>query len=313
MTDHTDIADGIAAEGFTYADIYHSQALYVTAGPHSGRIGENDDDAFTFVDEFEDWELEEYLEAGMKLRRLESDPDDAPGEAEDELPLGVDCQVMTFGHYLLSRGYYLIPNQFLRPANMKDLIQRYEEISGEMFARAWTEHPDEQLLDLTEELIEQAYIREEVREREMLARSADLGDLKIFLCHSSGDKPFVRRVHGDLAKAGHKAWIDEVEIKVGDSIVQKIDDAIERANVLVLFISKASIESLWVKKEWQSVLARLLSGSNISILPALLEETPVPAILSDIKYADFRNSYSEGLRELATAINTRASKDGNSA
>jgi hypothetical protein len=40
----------------------------------------------------------------------------------------------------------------------------------------------------------------------------------------------------------------------------------------------------------------------VKILPALLEDCEVPTILVDIKYADFRESYLDGFRQIHEAI-----------
>ncbi len=46
----------------------------------------------------------------------------------------------------------------------------------------------------------------------------------IFLSHSHADKPFVRRLKEALHKRGvEDIWVDEAEIMVGDSLVQKIE------------------------------------------------------------------------------------------
>ena len=48
----------------------------------------------------------------------------------------------------------------------------------------------------------------------------------VFLSHNSADKPFVRKLALDLEKAGVRCWLDEAEIKVGDSLLDKIRDGI---------------------------------------------------------------------------------------
>jgi hypothetical protein len=41
----------------------------------------------------------------------------------------------------------------------------------------------------------------------------------IFLSHSSADKPFARRLAGDLRARGVRVWLDEAEIGIGDSLI----------------------------------------------------------------------------------------------
>jgi hypothetical protein len=49
----------------------------------------------------------------------------------------------------------------------------------------------------------------------------------IFLSHTSEDKPFVRRLKESLENHGvTKVWLDEAEIQIGDSLIQKIDEGL---------------------------------------------------------------------------------------
>jgi hypothetical protein len=59
---------------------------------------------------------------------------------------------------------------------------------------------------------------------------------------------------------------------------------------------------LWTRKEWQPFLTRQLSGGSLRIFPALFEDCDIPAILSDIKYADFREGYYHGFKQIYEAL-----------
>jgi hypothetical protein len=297
------VADLANVAGAPEPEMLHSQALIVTAGPFKGRIGNNDDDEFIFRSDLTAAELRWMKRAGVVWRELELTPEDV-GDDDDEFTdtIGVDCEVVTFGFYMECDGYHFIPRQFLQPATMKNLIQRHQEISQLLVDAALARRgPAKSLRRRTDLLLEQAYIVDEIWRREALARD-NSAPRKVFLCHASADKPFVRQVRNDLAAAGHSVWIDEFEIKVGDSIVAKISEATEMADALILFISKSSMESEWVNREWNSSLARMLSGASVRVLPVVIEDCSRPPLLADIKYADFRQSYNAGLGELLTAL-----------
>ena len=72
---------------------------------------------------------------------------------------------------------------------------------------------------------------------------------KIFLSHTSADKPFVRKLAADLRNNGHTVWIDEAEINIGDSLIGKIREGLDSVDYVAVVLSKASIQSEWVKKE----------------------------------------------------------------
>jgi TIR domain len=117
----------------------------------------------------------------------------------------------------------------------------------------------------------------------------------IFLCHSSADKEFVRRLASDLARQGFPVWLDEWELNVGDSLNTKIGSAIIQSGWFAVVLSKNSAKSRWVQKELNAALAHELAKSQTFILPLLLEDCEVPPFLLDKVYADFRGSYQIGL------------------
>ena len=271
----------------------------MTKGPFEGRICENDDDDFFFQDDLSDIELEWFEACDVKWKEMEADLTD---DYIQESKRGVYCEIVTFGRYLICRKHYYIPREFVRPANMRDLVSRAQEISNKLANFIWVGEGYEDYEDAFEGLTEYSYIIDEIWAREKMAKSISRNSKNLFLCHASGDKYFVRQVRNDLARAGHSVWMDEFEIKVGDSIVDKIDAATETAEGLILFMSNLSVNSSWVKKEWHSVLMRYLSGGTPRIYPVRIEECQVPSIIADIRYADFSKSYNDGLDNLLESI-----------
>jgi len=52
-----------------------------------------------------------------------------------------------------------------------------------------------------------------------------------------------------LAIRGINVWLDEAEIKLGESLIEKIREAIDSVEYVVVLLSKNSVGSNWVKKE----------------------------------------------------------------
>jgi hypothetical protein len=113
---------------------------------------------------------------------------------------------------------------------------------------------------------------------------------KIFLSHSSKDKFFARRLAEGLRINGIDVWIDEAEIKIGDSLTEKIGKAIETTQYFGVILSENSINSEWVKKELQIAIQKELASKKVVVLPILLEPVEIPSFLKDKLYADFTNS-----------------------
>jgi hypothetical protein len=117
-----------------------------------------------------------------------------------------------------------------------------------------------------------------------------------FLSHSSLDKTFVRQLATDLSAAGITVWLDEQRIKVGDSIPEKISQGLAESDYFLLVVSKASVDSEWVKKELNGALINEVQRRAVHILPLKLDDSKMPSAIADKKYADFSVSYKAGLQ-----------------
>ena len=134
---------------------------------------------------------------------------------------------------------------------------------------------------------------------------------RIFLSHNHLDKPFVRMLKTDIEASGIRIWLDEVELKVGDSLILRMAEAIDKADYVVAFLSRNSIKSNWVKKELAIATSLGINGNRVKVLPLLLgeiQDQDIPAFLVDQLYADFRQpgQYDLSLRELLRRLKPRA-------
>ena len=126
----------------------------------------------------------------------------------------------------------------------------------------------------------------------------------VFLCHASEDKPSVRSVALGLSRYGISSWLDEAEMKVGDVLVQKISEGIEKADKFCVFLTENSVSKPWVKFELHQAVTREINQGNIFILPVVLHECSIPGFLQAKMYIDFKNwdNYSPTIERLAVAI-----------
>ncbi len=125
---------------------------------------------------------------------------------------------------------------------------------------------------------------------------------RIFISHSSRDKEFASRLVSDLKEMGHSVWLDEVDIRVGQCIMSEIENGLSSADYVVIVLSPNSVNSGWVEKEWKTKYWDEISQGKTMVLPALIENCTIPALLKTKKYADFRKSYGVGLVQLMGAI-----------
>ncbi len=132
---------------------------------------------------------------------------------------------------------------------------------------------------------------------------------RVFLSHSSRDKKLVARLAEDLTAEGIDVWLDAGEILAGDSIAQEIQKGLEASDFIVLVLSRASVRSGWVDKEWQARIGREATSRAVHIIPVLAERCEIPALLADKRTADFTEDYDAGLGELLAAIRKHAGDD----
>ncbi len=125
---------------------------------------------------------------------------------------------------------------------------------------------------------------------------------RVFLSHSSADKSFVERLAHDLERVNIGVWYDTWEIRVGDSLLDKIAQGIESNDFLAIILSPDSVESEWVKREVNAALMKELEQRKAVVLPLLIADCTVPTLLKEKKYADFRKSYEDGFEEFLFAV-----------
>lgn len=130
----------------------------------------------------------------------------------------------------------------------------------------------------------------------------------VFLSHSSMDKDLARRIAHDLQRAGVSVWLDEWEIVVGDSISQRIQQGLEDAEFVAVLLSRASIKSGWVGKEWQSRIGEEAADPRVVVLPIRSDDCEIPQLLRDKRHADLANGYENAIQDLLGAIQTHISK-----
>lgn len=109
----------------------------------------------------------------------------------------------------------------------------------------------------------------------------------IFLSHSHADKEFVRKLASDLKAAGARVWIDEAELKIGDSLIGKIREGIDSMDYLAVVLSPNSVNSSWVQKEVDIAMNQEIRGRTVKVVPLMYKTCELPWFLDGKFYADF--------------------------
>jgi TIR domain-containing protein len=180
-----------------------------------------------------------------------------------------DGAIVYIGDFFLADGYSIIPYRLIRYATLDQLLKRREHIWLHLtWANPDAHVSNDQRYDILTELM---YIEQVINDRMFFARYGEAaGDSRtIFISHSSKDKWFVRRDADDLKMLGHKIWLDERNIKVGQSIPRAIQQGLEQCAFVIIFLSPNSVFSHWVEIEWIAKFMIEVESGTVKILPGL--------------------------------------------
>jgi tetratricopeptide (TPR) repeat protein len=72
---------------------------------------------------------------------------------------------------------------------------------------------------------------------------------KVFLSHSSADKPQVEALRDALEQRGIACYLDALELRAGDALTAELKEAVKGARAFLVVLSPSAVSSAWVKKE----------------------------------------------------------------
>lgn len=132
----------------------------------------------------------------------------------------------------------------------------------------------------------------------------------VFISHSSVDKPIVRKLAVSLLSEGIPVWLDSWQLEVGDSLLDKVYAGIEESAVVLLTVSKNSVESGWVNRELNAALAKEQQVGRRLVIPVKLDDCALPLKVADRFYADFSSGFSQPLKMLVDFLVRKHLRDG---
>ena len=110
---------------------------------------------------------------------------------------------------------------------------------------------------------------------------------EVALSFAGEQRPYVEQVATTLQSRGIRVFYDNFE-KVslwGRHLTEELQAIYElRANLAVIFISKAYVEKTWPRHERRSILSRATKESREYVLPVRFDDTKVPGLPEDVFY-----------------------------
>ena len=92
-----------------------------------------------------------------------------------------------------------------------------------------------------------------------------------FLSYSSANEDFAKRLYADLHREGVRCWFAPIDMKIGDKIRSRIDEAIHLQDKLLLLLSEHSIQSSWVEDEVEAALEKEQRQQREVLFPVRLD------------------------------------------
>jgi len=121
--------------------------------------------------------------------------------------------------------------------------------------------------------------------------------LRVFLCHSSQDKPIVRELYQRLdAEEWFDLWLDEEKLLPGHNWNLEIEKAVETTDVVIICLSNNSVtKEGYVQRELKLVLdiAMEKPEDTIFLIPLRLEDCDTPRSLRQFHRADYFGANKE--------------------
>lgn len=119
--------------------------------------------------------------------------------------------------------------------------------------------------------------------------NADRPKPRVFLSHNSADKKYASRLAGALQLAGASVWFDAWKIRPGDSIPEAVNKGLADLEIFVLLWSSSAAKSRWVESEANAAVTRLMKNDGCRIIPVVLDEADLPALVSHLRFVSARD------------------------
>jgi hypothetical protein len=99
-------------------------------------------------------------------------------------------------------------------------------------------------------------------------------DFDVFLCHNNADKPAVRQVAAHLRERGILPWLDEDELRPGQSWQRELERQIGSIRSAAVFVGPKGIGP-WHRQEMDAFL-REFAARDCPVIPVLLPGAAAP-------------------------------------
>lgn len=127
----------------------------------------------------------------------------------------------------------------------------------------------------------------------------------VFISHNTDDREDAQTIALFLVSENINVWFDEWEIAAGDSILDEIDNGLQRCTHFFILWSRNSAKSNWVRKELNSALKQAIEWKKPRIVPILLDGQRLPPLLTDIRGIRYEGGTEKDRVEIIQAVSKK--------
>ena len=126
---------------------------------------------------------------------------------------------------------------------------------------------------------------------------------RIFISHASQDSDVATRLCGDLRNVGHDVQIDTEELRLGDDIIDFINNAINGSDTVFIIYSSNTPTAVWQKQEINAALWSDISQGGGEVIVLTFGEVKLLPLLGSRLYGRLDDDqYQETLQKLCHKI-----------
>lgn len=123
---------------------------------------------------------------------------------------------------------------------------------------------------------------------------------RVFISYAQEDKEKALKLAQTLKDNDFEIWFDEFNLKLGDSISEKVSQGINHSSYYLLIITKKFLESSeWVSRELKLMIRSIEEYPNRKIIPLLFEKNiELPNSIKDRIYLDYSSNIDDSNNKL---------------
>ena len=128
---------------------------------------------------------------------------------------------------------------------------------------------------------------------------------EVFISYRSSKEAFAESVALRLGREGIVPFFDKWDVKAGDSIPGKIEEAFGRSTACVIVLSADFTQGKWATTEMEIAITKRIQ-EGYKVIPILYEDCETPELFKPLRHVDFSNhdpqTFESKFAELIDAI-----------